>query len=368
MPEPFKNLLGPDQVKSLARAFSKAWPAFPTRRFVDAATKGLAPLELKDRARHIARALEAALPTPRRKAMDVFVRALGPRLTVTEDFGTGIFAGFALSAWLEAHGLEDVQAALRANYELTQRFTAEFSIRPLLEGATAPTLAALRRWVKDDSPHVRRLVSEGTRPRLPWGPRLTAFARDPAPVFELLEALKDDPSEYVRRSVANNLNDHAKDHPALVLSTARRWLSGASKERRRLVEHGLRTLVKQGHPDALALLGAADGKSLEVRGRVTPPRVRLGERVTISARVTNSGREEAHVVVDAKVHFVTKRGGASVKTFRIGRVDAAPGQTVQLQRKLTLVHHSIRTLYPGRHRVEVQVNGRLTRAGAFVLA
>jgi 3-methyladenine DNA glycosylase AlkC len=334
------------------------------RRFVAAATKGLEPLELKARARHIAAALDDALPRPAARAMDVFVRALGPKLT---SDGGASFAGFALSAWLEAHGLEDVEAALRANYELTQRFTSEFSIRPLLEHATAPTMAALKSWARDDSEHVRRLVSEGTRPRLPWGARLRRFEDEPSPVFELLEALKDDPSEYVRRSVANNLNDHAKDHPDLVLATARRWLKDASKERRRLVEHGLRTLVKRGDARALKLLGVRGSEDLEIAGTVTPRRAALGESVRIEARVRNAGEAEAHVVVDAKVHFLTKRDAASVKTFRLGRVDVGPGEEARVSRPLALVHRTIRTLYPGRHRVDVQVNGRLVEAGAFEL-
>jgi 3-methyladenine DNA glycosylase AlkC len=300
--------------------------------------------------------------------MDVFVRALGPKQTATEDFGQAVFAGFALSAWLEAHALEDVEAALRANYELTQRFTSEFSIRPLLEHAPGPTLAALKQWTRDDSPHVRRLVSEGTRPRLPWGPRLRRFEDDPSPVFALLEVLKDDPSEYVRRSVANNLNDHAKDHPDLVLATAKRWLKGASKERRRLVEHGLRTLVKRGDPRALSLLGVRGSSDLEIAGSVTPRRAALGESVRLEARVRNAGDAEAHVVVDAKVHFVTKTGAASVKTFRLGRLDVAAGEEARVSRPLALVHRTIRTLYPGRHRVDLQVNGQLVDAGAFELS
>lgn len=367
MAEPFKNLLGPSQVRGLAASFKRAWPAFPEARFVAAATRGLEPLKLKARARHIAAALDAALPGDRSQALRLFIRALGPKLTTTGDFGPTLFAGFALSAWVEAHGLADVPLGLRANYELTQRFTAEFSLRPLLEQATTPTLTALKTWVQDDSPHVRRLVSEGTRPLLPWGARLRRFADDPSPVFALLEQLKDDPSEYVRRSVANNLNDHAKTHPDLVLATAKRWLRGASTERRRLVERGLRTLVKRGDPTALALLGAGAADGLQVTASVAPRTVKVGEQVRLTASVRNASDAVAHVVVDAKVHFVTKTGKASVKAFRLGRLDVAAGQAAQVSRPLALVHRTIRRLYPGRHRVDVQVNGRLTPAGHFTL-
>ncbi|MCL4817719.1 MAG: DNA alkylation repair protein [Vicinamibacteria bacterium] len=363
MAEPFKNLLGPALVERLADGLRKAWPAFPRARFVRDATGGLEALELKARARHVADALERALPADPAQAMAVLVRSLHAPLSETKGFG---FLYFPYSEYLERHGAAAFDAALEANYELTRRFTSEFCLRTLLIADAERTLAALHAWCADPDPHVRRLCSEGTRPRLPWGRHLPAFQRDPKPVLALLEKLKDDPAEYVRRSVANNLNDIAKDNPAAVLAVAKRWLRGASPERRKLVEHGLRTLVKKGDPAALALLGAG-GEELRVKASVTPARVRLGESVTIEARVENRARATAHVVVDARVHFV-KAKGPSVKVFRLGRVDLDGGETRAIARRFPLVHRTIRTLHAGRHAVEVQVNGRIVKAGAFDLS
>ncbi len=365
MAEPFKNLIGAQQVDWLATRLTSAWRSFPAAQFRRLATKGLEALELKARARHIADALEATLPREPAKAFKILIGAMESPLEVTEGYGGSVFRYMALSEFLERHGPQDVEAALPANYELTQRFSSEFCIRSLLLADPKRVLQELERWARDENPHVRRLVSEGTRTRLPWGRQLPPFIADPSPVLPLLEALKDDASEYVRRSVANNLNDLSKDHPDLVKKLAKRWLKGASKERRRLVEHGLRTLLKKGDADALALIGAGGGR-LFARGDVQPVKVKLGERVTFRATVRNDGEVATHVVVEARVHFIS-RTGKSVKPFRLGRVDLAPGEEAEVRRTLELSHRSTRTLFSGDHDVELQVNGARSPLGVFRL-
>jgi hypothetical protein len=213
---------------------------------------------------------------------------------------------------------------------------------------------------------VRRLVSEGTRLRLPWAPRVTALSEDPLRPLPLLEALKDDPDESVRRSVANHLNDLSKERPDEVLALARRWRRESSTlTRRKLVEHALRTLVKAGDARALALLGAEAGR-VHVEGRVAPARVRLGDRVTLEATVTNQGETPTHCIVEALVHYA-RPTGSSAKTFRLGRLDLEPGASSTITKRLRLVHVSIRRLYAGVHHVEVQANGRRVAAGQFRL-
>ena len=357
MGEPFKNLIGPAQVDWLADALTTAWAGFPAAEFRKRGKRGLAELELKARARHIADALEFALPPAR--AFAVLTKML------TGARGSG-FGYLPISEYLERHGPGDVEAALRANYELTRRFSSEFCLRALILAAPERTLRELAKWAGDESEHVRRLVSEGTRPRLPWGRQLPPFIEDPSPVLPLLERLKDDESEYVRRSVANNLNDIAKDHPDVVLALAKAWLVKASPRRKRLVEHGLRTLLKRGDPRALALIGAHPGE-LRVSGTVSPSKVALGERVTFSAKVKNEGSEPIHAVLEARVHFVKVRG-TSVKPFRLGRVDLKAGQQVEISKSMELQHRSIRRLFAGVHQVELQVNGARTPMGCFRLS
>jgi 3-methyladenine DNA glycosylase AlkC len=257
---------------------------------------------------------------------------------------------------------------MRAQHALTQRFSAEFSIRRFLEHEPERTLAHLERWARDGSPHVRRLVSEGTRPRLPWAGRLRAFQRDPAPVLRLLERLKDDPHPYVRRSVANSLNDIGKDHPALLVDVARRWLAGAGPERRALVEHALRTAVKRGDAAALRALGygKADAVGL-VRARSWPPNPRIGGHVDVEVEVRNGGRRAADVVVDLGVHFVKASGRSAPKVFKLRSLRLAPGASATLRKRISLAQQTTRTHFPGRHALDVRVNGRVLPAGAFTL-
>lgn len=356
--EPFKNLIDETAVLWLASRIGQVSKAFDSKRFVTLSLKGLADLELKARAAHVADALEKTLG-------DDGLIILTRMLESLE--GPAGFKLFAVSSYIERHGPQHVEQGLLACAALTSRFTSEFCIRPIILAAWKPTLKSLQKWVKSPDEHLRRLVSEGTRTRLPWGMQLKPFIVDPTPVLPLLEALKDDPSEYVRRSVANNLNDLAKDHPDLVLEIGARWMKGASKERRRIVEHALRTLLKRGDERALKLLGAGDPKSLRASGSVTPAKVKLGERVTFSADLENRGTTTQHVVIEARVHFVRPKG-VSIKPFRIARVDLAPKQKLTVSKSLELQHRSIRELFAGVHQVELQVNGVRSSMGAFTLS
>jgi 3-methyladenine DNA glycosylase AlkC len=260
-----KNLLGPEAAECLAHNVAVVFPAFDTAGFIRAALHEIEPLGILERGRRFAEALKQHLPAEFEAATDILVRSLTPPLDETSDLGLAVFFYLPHVSFVAQYGLDPAfnagrdpfDAAMRAQHALTQRFSAEFSIRPFLIQAPERTLDRLRDWTRDPSPHVRRLCSEGTRPRLPWAPRIPAFVRDPRPVLPILEALKDDPSLYVRRSVANHLGDIAKDHPELALSACERWLAGASNERRWVIRHALRHPARKGVPAALALRAVA---------------------------------------------------------------------------------------------------------------
>jgi 3-methyladenine DNA glycosylase AlkC len=222
-------------------------------------------------------------------------------------------------------------------------------------------------WALDDNVHVRRLVSEGTRPRLPWAPRLKQFQEDPTPVIELLELLKDDDKEYVRRSVANNLNDIAKDHPDLVVRTAERWWS-EDKNRRRLVRHGLRTLIKQGNQGALAVLGyGADSPTRVENVEVIPDVVDIGDAVRITIDLFNPTDKPSQALIDVVVHFVKANGATRAKVFKGGERSIAPNGTATVSKRISVAQHTTRKHFPGTHIVEVQINGRIEPGGSFVI-
>jgi len=257
---------------------------------------------------------------------------------------------------------------MRAQYELTQRFTAEYSIRVFLERYQEQTLGRLRDWAVDSNVHVRRLVSEGTRPRLPWAPRLRAFQRDPQPVLELLDLLKDDPELLVRRSVANNLNDIGKDNPTALIATCQRWMREPTPERRWLVRHALRSAVKRGDPEALQILGFVPAGAVSVRAiDVIPAVVQIGESGTFTVELANEGSSTERLLVDLRVYFVKANGKPSPKVFKVKALELDPQTSAWLRKTISFAQHTTRTHHPGLHRVEVLVNGRPSGALDFAV-
>jgi 3-methyladenine DNA glycosylase AlkC len=204
-------------------------------------------------------------------------------------------------------------------------------------------------WTRDPSEHVRRLVSEGTRPRLPWAARLPAFQRDPAPVLALLERLKDDPALYVRRSVANNLNDIGKDHPALLADTARTWLQGATPERRWIVQHALRSAVKRGEPGALAALGFGAAADVQIgQPSITPQSSAvIGGTLVVAFDVINNRAQPQRVLVDFAVHYIKANGQSRAKVFKLKTLDLAAHETQRVGKQISLAEMSTRKHYPG---------------------
>jgi len=393
MAEPLKNHFGPEMVHRAASSLVAVHPAFDVAGFAGRALDGFEELELTPRARRIAEAMAEFLPADRATAVEILIASLGPELencdpadAVAPDDGaageTNPMAGFFYMPhgyFLEQLGGEvaDAEGAggdelfdliLRANYEITKRFTAEFSIRTPLRDRPERTLAVLRGWATDPNVHVRRLVSEGTRTRLPWSFRLPEFQREPAPVIELLELLKDDPVEYVRRSVANNLNDIAKDHPDVVVEVARRWWADGDRNRRRLVRHALRTLIKAGDPDALDVLGYGANSPARVAGvSIDPASVEIGGKVRVEVAIENPGGAGAGALIDLRVHFVKANGSTSPKVFKGAELDLEPGESSVVRKTISVAQHTTRTHYPGEHVVEALVNGAVVPLGVFII-
>ena len=255
------TLLDRDAIDCLIHNLSLVHPGFDGASFRKTALTGLKPLAILGRGHHLARALRAHLPQRYEDALEILVRSLTPPLPHDHDLGLAVFFYLPHVSFVAAYGLEPEQNAgsdpfdvsMKAQYELTRRFTAEFSMRPFLIRWPERTLARLLEWTRDPDPHVRRLCSEATRPRLPWAPRIPAFVQDPRPTLPILEALKDDPELYVRRSVANHLGDIAKDHPELMLEICQRWSKDASPGRKWLIRHALRYPARKGMKKAQQL-------------------------------------------------------------------------------------------------------------------
>ncbi|MFY0523951.1 DNA alkylation repair protein [Archangium gephyra] len=367
MPEQLKNFFDRGVVERIASMLRAAHPSFPEPRFLSEATDGLEDHELLGRARHIMQAMHRALPSDFERAAGILLRSLGPELERQELQGMGVFIYMPHTMYVAEHGLGHFETSMHAHYELTKRFTAEFSIRPFLERYPRETLERLHLWAGDPNVHVRRLVSEGTRPRLPWASRLRSFQEDPSPVLALLELLKDDPELYVRRSVANNLNDIGKDHPEVLVDTCARWKDGASPERLWIIRHALRSAVKRGDTRALSVLGFRGGGEIEVTASFQPKRVRLGQSVGLTLSFTNRAKTRQQAVVDFAVHFIKANGSASPKVFKGGKVDLLPGASCTFEKSISFATMTTRKHYAGTHRVEALVNGRATDLGSFTV-
>ena len=368
MADSLKGFFSPGLVRRIGSDIAAAHPAFPLRAFLRDACAGLDTLELLDRGRHIARALAAHLPQSYPTAVDVLCRSLGPEHATDELLGVGMAPFFYLphTLFVAGYGLDHFDESMRAQYELTKRFSAESSIRPFIARYPARTFRVLRGWSRDRNAHVRRLVSEGTRLRLPWAPRVDWLDQHPEQVIALLERLKDDPTTLVRRSVANNLNDLGKVHPDLLTRTCAHWLVQASAERRALVEHALRSAVKRGSSDALQLLGYGRQAAVAVEGvRLTPRRVSIGGRVMVRFAIRSRARASQDLLVDLAVHFVKANGRTAPKVFKLKRLTLTPGSHAELSTSISLAVHTTRTPRPGVHAVDVVVNGTPTRVGSF---
>jgi 3-methyladenine DNA glycosylase AlkC len=373
--EPFKELLNADVVRASAAQLARHAPGFDEQGFARHAAKGLEGLELKARAMHIASALQATLPPRFADAAALIEAALAP-----VDPGdampqrAGLDAGlrgwilWPVGEFVARQGLQEPGRALATLHAITQRFTAEFAIRPFIEDHPGLVFQTLERWTADPSHHVRRLVSEGSRPRLPWGLQLKALVRDPSPTLPLLRALQDDPSAYVRRSVANHLNDIAKDHPGLVVRWLHDHLDGAGPERRALLRHASRTLLKAGEPGALQAWGLGRAFRGEAELGIAPKRIALGGSVTLSLHLRSTADDVQPLVVDYAVHHVKADGSTRPKVFKGWTLALPPRGEGLLAKRHAVRPITTRRYCAGRHRVVVQVNGHEVAEAWFDLA
>jgi 3-methyladenine DNA glycosylase AlkC len=339
--------------EALALELARAFPGFSDRHFTEGVAAALEPRELLARIDLIADRLTTALPASFPAAAAVLWTALdSPTFTGWMTLPCGAFVARC--------GLDHPDVALPLLAGLTPRWSSEWAIRPFIEGHPDLTYSYLRRWAEDPDEHVRRLVSEGTRPRLPWAPRLRGLAEDPTPNVELLDLLVDDPSLYVRRSVANHLNDISKDHADLAVDLARRWFP-ISERAEWTVRHGLRSLVKKGDAGALELLGVpTDAPITLVEFSVTPPRIIIGEAATLTLTVELADdAAPADAVIDYRVHYQGASGPKAPKVFKLTRRRLEPSEPQTLTRTHRFDHVSIRRIHPGPHRIDIQLNGRI---------
>jgi 3-methyladenine DNA glycosylase AlkC len=373
--EPFKNFVDAALVRSIGSHLQRADRRFARRDFEAAALDGLEALELKDRVRRIADALVTTLPDDVDRACGLMEAALGPpgdaddlSTQRTSDAGLGGWAIWPLTEAVSRIALDQPERGLAALHAMTQRSTAEFAIRPFILRHPQVCWPTLARWVHDPSAHVRRLVSEGSRPRLPWGLRLQPLVEDPAPTLPLLQGLQDDRSAYVRRSVANHLNDIAKDHPAVVADWLARHLPGASAERTALLRHASRGLIKGGDAAVLAAWGLGQKFKGEVVFSLTPSRARLGGALALTLDLHSRAAKPQRLAIDYAVHHVKADGRLTPKVFKGWVIELGAREQRRLERRHSLKAVTTRRYHAGRHLIDLRINGQVLAEAPFDLS
>ncbi len=352
-----KNFIDIRLAKQIAARIGVVYPEFTRQDFVAAVDAGLHALELKPRFAFVADKLRDFLPSDYPAALEILLAILDGERYDFEPIEDAGFRLLPIATFVERHGLDHPRESLDAMHIITRSASCESAIRPFIMRYPAQSLTLLDIWAKDSNEHVRRLVSEGTRPRLPWSPQLTDFIADPAPTLELLEQLKDDPSLYVRRSVANHLNDISKDHPDIVLSRLGKWSRAATRERKWLINHALRTLVKKGDACALALLGYGAPQVSMSELQLEPRGLTFGNDLKFSFRLQNIGDKTQNLMIDFLMHFVKANGKTSAKVFKLKTATLAAGESMRIEKSHSIRPISTRKYYPGRQRLEIQVNG-----------
>ena len=365
-PQQLKALFNNIVVEQIADRVKDVWEPFDRASFIKNSMEGFDSLTLKQRSAKIADTLYQDLNLDFEQSIKLLLQAM------RNDNGTGGLEGYTDFAYLpfldvvERHGLGFPKVALDALEHMTLFFSAEFAVRPYILRYPELTMEYLHRWAGHSEWRVRRLASEGSRPRLPWGIQLKPFVNDPSAVLAILDKLYEDENLTVRRSVANHLNDIAKDHPDSVVETANRWWLSNNKSAQWTVKHGLRTLVKQGNAGALAVLGFNGGEHVDVHDfTLSSDKVRMGEEVVFQCCLHSHESEASRLVVDYALERPLANDKTTKKVFKLRTLVLEPEQSVCLTAKHAFRQLSTRTYYPGAYAIEIMINGQVTAVKRF---
>lgn len=369
MAEPIlmKDHINAAAIGHIASVFSKAMPEFDNAAFRKDCIKPLKTLELKQRVNHVIHTLHQYLPSDFKVTAKILHRVKQHWHTGTTS-GWSSFAAWPVIDYVGVYGIDHPRLALPLLKELTPLFSAEFAIRYFLVEHFDITHSYLAEWCFDNDEHVRRLVSEGSRPRLPWGLRLHALCNDPSPILPLLEQLNNDPSPYVRKSVANSLNDIAKDNPDIAINTCKSWQNEASAETQWIIRHATRSLVKAGNRDVLELLGYTSSPKVSAGNLLLDKTtIALGDTLHFSLNIASKSRQDQRLVIDYAIHHVKANGRSTAKVFKLKTLTLNANESVDIAKKHAFKKITTRQYYSGTHRIEILVNGISVTVTDFLL-
>jgi len=358
-----KDIYSPAFYNRFADVLAVVLPDFDKKRFLSLIfTDGYENKALKERMRHNSLVLHEFMPANFPAAAEMMKKII-TRLRA-EHFGEDSLAMMFLPDYIEVYGLDHYETTVEALEFITQFVSCEFAIRPFLLKYTDRMMKRMQLWSLHENYKVRRFASEGSRPRLPWGLAIPALKKDPAQVLAVLENLKNDPSEWVRKSVANNLNDISKDHPEIMMAIARQW-HGISKETDAIIKHASRTLLKKGHAEILQHY-RLESKSLIMTGlQILTPKVKVGDSLEFTFTVTNDHSEKQTVRLEYGIYYNKANGQLSKKVFKISERPYQSGEKAVVKRKQSFKLITTRTFYPGLHQLSVIINGEEKELKSF---
>ena len=346
--------------RSVAGQLASLHPRFDRKKFLRLSLDCLEDRSLMQRLRGMTESIRASLPLSYPDSLAV-LRELAPQIDHS-------FVTVFLPDFVGLYGQEDFDESMAALKYFTRFGSSEFTIREFLKRDLKRTLSVMRRWSDDPDEHVRRLSSEGCRPRLPWSFRLAELVADPTPVLPILENLKSDSSLYVRKSVANHLNDISHDHPGIALDTLRRW-DLANPHSAWIAKRAMRTLIKQGHVGALTLFGAGEAARIRIdRFEVKPATVKLGDEIRLRAELTSTSKKAQRLLIDYTIHYVKQSGGTAAKVFKWTERELGPCEGLVIEKRQTIRDFTTRKHYPGIHTIDLLVNGRSLGCDSFRLS
>ncbi|MCO4799623.1 MAG: DNA alkylation repair protein [Colwelliaceae bacterium] len=356
--ELMKNGLSKPAILRISQAFNQLDNSFDSTSFEKSALTNIENLELKQRVEHIIKALHLHLPEDFNEALSLMLQIKSVWNYGDPDDALSGFAAWPIIDYIAAYGLEYPKQSLEALKYLTELFSAEFAIRAFIQRYPLLCHQYFLNWIHDKDEHIRRLVSEGTRPRLPWGVQLKCFVKDPTINIELLDVLSKDESLYVRRSVANHLNDIAKDHPKIVIDICTKWFETKSKDMTWLITHATRTLIKSGYPEVFPLLGYCKEPKVNCSNiLLSQKQLFVGENINFSFEITSKSTAKQKLVIDYALHFVKSNGETKAKVFKIKNLTLNKNESIKIEKSFSFKAISTRKYYEGTHKIEILLNG-----------
>ncbi|WP_207429463.1 DNA alkylation repair protein [Pedobacter sp. SYSU D00535] len=351
-----KDLYSPGFYNRFTHVMEELLPAFDRQEFLNRIfTEEFQAMELKERMRHTTHVLGGFFPADFSDSV-MLIRSIIQKLKALGFRGESIEFMF-LPDFIEVYGINHPDESIQAFEFITQFISCEFAIRPFLIKYEEETLRRMKIWSLHTNHHVRRFASEGTRPRLPWAMAVPRLKKEPALILEILDNLKNDPSEYVRRSVANSLNDVSKDHPTTVLQLAQKW-KGKSQETDALLKHACRTLLKQGNPTVLSLYGLDSNNLILDNFKILTPSVKMGGDLQFSFSVANQGERQQTVRIEYILYFKRRKNQFSKTVFKVSERVLKSGEQITIVRKHSFKPITTRRYYGGEQRLSVVINGR----------